>query len=119
MQAAVADRAMCPRYELWFEQEPGSGGKESAEASVRKFKGFTVKLDKVTGSKEVRAQPYAAQVQGGQVSIKAAGWNRSFLTEHEEFPNGKHDDQVDATAGAFNKLAAGIGSYDRSLAWVG
>lgn len=118
MQAAIADKAMCPRYEIWFEQEPGSGGKESAEASVRKFKGFTVKLDKVTGAKEVRAEPYAAQVQAGQVSIKAAGWNRAFLQEHEEFPNGRNDDQVDATAGAFNKLAASVGSYDRSLSWV-
>ena len=118
MQAAVGDKALCQRYELWFEQEPGSGGKESAEASVRKFKGFTVKLDKVTGSKEVRAEPYAAQVQAGQVSIKAAGWNREFLQEHEEFPNGRNDDQVDATAGAFNKLAASVGSYDRTLSWV-
>ena len=119
MQAAQTDKAICPRYEIWFEQEPGSGGKESAESSVRKFKGFTVKLDKVTGSKEVRAEPYAAQVQAGQVSIKAAGWNREFLTEHEEFPNGKFKDQVDATAGAFNKLAAAIGSYDRTMSWVG
>jgi predicted phage terminase large subunit-like protein len=119
MQAAMADKATCPRYQLWFEQEPGSGGKESGEASVRKFKGFSVHLDRVTGSKEVRAEPYAAQVQNGQVSIKAAGWNGAFLEEHEQFPFGKFKDQVDATAGAFNKLSAQIGSYDRSLDWVG
>lgn len=119
LQAAQSDKAICPRYSIWFEQEPGSGGKESAESSVRKFKGFDVKLDKVTGSKEVRAEPYAAQVQAGQVSIKAAGWNREFLQEHEEFPNGKFKDQVDATAGAFNKLASAVGSYDRTMSWVG
>lgn len=119
MQAVQADAAICPRYQIWFEQEPGSGGKESAEASVRKFKAFSVHLDKVTGSKEVRAEPYAAQVQGGQVSIKAGEWNRDFLDEHEQFPFGKYMDQVDATAGAFNKLAAQIGSYDRTLSWVG
>ena len=110
--------AMCKRYSIWFEQEPGSGGKESAEASVRRFKDFGVHLDKVTGSKEVRAEPYAAQVQGGQVS-RLREWNSDFLDEHEQFPFGKYVDQVDATAGAFNKLAEQIGSYDSSLSWVG
>ena len=118
MQAAIADREVCPRYQIWFEQEPGSGGKESAEDSVRRFKAFDVRLDKVTGSKEVRAEPYAAQVQAGQVSIKAAEWNREFLDEHEQFPMGKFKDQVDATAGAFNKLASTVGEYDRTLSWV-
>jgi len=119
MQAAQTDKAIYPRYQIWFEQEPGSGGKESAESSLRRFKGFDVHLDKVTGAKEVRAEPYAAQVQGGQVYLKAAEWNRAFLEEHEQFPFGKYVDQVDATAGAFNKLAEGAGKYDRSLAWVG
>jgi len=119
MQAATADAAMYPRYTLWFEQEPGSGGKESAESSVRRFKGFTVKLDKVTGNKEVRAEPYAAQVQGGQVALVAGAWNRPFMEEHEQFPFGKYKDQVDATSGAFNKLAESLSGYDRSLSWVG
>jgi predicted phage terminase large subunit-like protein len=119
MQAAQTDRAVCPRYQVWVEQEPGSGGKESAENSIRRLKGFQVFADKVTGAKEVRAEPYAAQVQAGQVSIVAAAWNREFLEEHEQYPFGKYLDQVDATAGAFNKLASQIGSYDKSLSWVG
>ena len=119
MQAAEVDRQMNPRYQLWFEQEPGSGGKESAEASARRFKGWSVFLDKVTGAKEVRAEPYAAQVQAGQVSIKAADWNREWLHEHEEFPMGKYVDQVDASAGAFNKLSAQTGTYRRDMDWVG
>ena len=118
-QAAQADKATCPRYQIWFEVEPGSGGKESGESSVRRFKGFNVQLDRVTGSKEARAEPYAAQVQGGQVSLVAGAWNRAFLEEHEQFPFGTYKDQVDATAGAFNKLAEAIGSYDSTLSWVG
>ena len=86
---------------------------------MRRFKGFNVQLDKVTGSKEVRAEPYAAQVQAGQVSLVAGAWNRAFLEEHEQFPFGKYKDQVDATAGAFNKLASQIGTYDRTMSWVG
>ena len=118
MQAAEIDKQLCRSYQLWIEQEPGSGGKESAEASARRFKGYSVFLDKVTGSKEARAEPYAAQVQAGQVYIKAADWNREWLEEHEQFPLGKYVDQVDASAGAFNKLAAAVGSYRRDMDWV-
>jgi hypothetical protein len=28
-------------YEVWVEQEPGSGGKESAEATIRHLAGFS------------------------------------------------------------------------------
>jgi len=118
MQMASADMATYPRYQVWIEQEPGSGGKESVENTIRRMKGCDVHADKVTGPKEIRAEPYAAQVQAGQVSIKAADWNRPFLEEHESYPMGRYKDQVDATAGAFNKLVSQIGSYDRSLDWV-
>jgi predicted phage terminase large subunit-like protein len=119
LQIAAADKAACRRYSIWFEQEPGSGGKESAESSIKRFKGYDVHADKVTGSKEVRAEPYAAQVQAGNVTLIASAWNRQFLDEHEQFPYGKYADQVDATAGAFNKLAASLSGYDRTLDWVG
>jgi predicted phage terminase large subunit-like protein len=119
LQAAKTDRATCPRYSVWIEQEPGSGGKESAEGTIRRLKGFDAHADKVTGEKVVRAEPYAAAVQNGDVALVAGGWNRAFLEEHEQYPYGKYLDQVDATAGAFNKLAESIGSYDRTLAWVG
>jgi predicted phage terminase large subunit-like protein len=119
LQAAEIDKLTCPRYSIWFEQEPGSGGKESAESSVRRFHGYQVFTDKVTGSKEVRAEPYAAQVQAGNVYLKSAEWNREFIDEHEQFPAGKYKDQVDSTAGAFNKLASAASSYDRTLSWVG
>jgi predicted phage terminase large subunit-like protein len=100
----------------WVEQEPGSGGKESAENTIRNLRGFTVRADRVTGSKEIRAEPYAAQVQAGNVRLLKASWNRAFIDEHEEFPNGPYKDQVDATAGAFNKASAG--TYDSSQSWV-
>lgn len=90
---------------IFIEQEPGSGGKESAESTVRNLAGFNVLLDRVTGDKETRADPYAAQVQGGNVMIVRGEWNRAFMDEHESFPNGTYKDQVDAAAGAFNKLA--------------
>jgi len=117
-QTAHSDKATCARYEIWVEQEPGSGGKESAENTIRRLRGFKVFADKVTGSKEVRAEPYAAQVQAGNVSLKAGDWNRDFLDEHEEFPNGRRKDMVDAAAGAFNKLANPALRYDSTWSWV-
>ena len=32
-------------------------------------------------------------------------WQTDFLDELEAFPYGEHDDQVDASSGAFEKLA--------------
>lgn len=103
---------------IYVEQEPGSGGKESAESTVRMLAGHSVGADRVTGSKEVRAEPYAAQVQAGNVTLVAAEWNREFLDEHEQFPGGKYKDQVDATAAAFNMLTLTKSTYDSTMAWV-
>lgn len=89
---------------VWVEQEPGSGGKESAERSIAGLAGFKVGKDKVTGDKYTRAEPYAGQVQGGNVLLVNGPWVKKFLEEHEYFPNGPFKDQVDAAAGAFAKL---------------
>ena len=94
-------------YEVGVEQEPGSGGKESAESTIRNLRGFKVYADKVTGSKEVRAEPFAAQVQGGNVYLVAGTYQNDLLDEMVSFPNGKYKDQVDACSGAFNRLISG------------
>jgi hypothetical protein len=65
----------------------------------------SVYADRVTGHKEVRADPFAAQVQGGNVHLVAGEWVSAYLDELEVFPSGKWKDQVDASSGAFNKLA--------------
>ena len=92
---------------VWIEQEPGSGGKESAENTIRRLAGYVVRADKVTGGKETRAEPYSIQVEAGNVKVLLADWTKEFIAEHEKFPTGKFSDQVDAAAGAFNKLAGG------------
>jgi predicted phage terminase large subunit-like protein len=82
-----------PRYvnfKVVVEQEPGSGGKESVEATIRNLSGFSVLPDKVTGSKEVRAEPFVAQVQGGNVGLIAGPWVKTFLEEAEPWPASKH-----------------------------
>jgi predicted phage terminase large subunit-like protein len=114
---AEMDRKAFPRHWIWFEQEPGSSGKESAEATIRMLGGWRVRADRVTGNKVDRAEPYAAQVQAGNVLLLAGEWKEAFLDEHETFPAGKYKDQVDASAGAFTKLTTGS-TYDSSMMWV-
>lgn len=88
------------------EQEPGSGGKESAEATVRNLAGFNVQIDRPSGDKELRADPYSAQVNGGNVFLAPGSWNKDYINELKYFPRGKYRDQVDASSGAFAEIAA-------------
>jgi predicted phage terminase large subunit-like protein len=113
-----ADAAQFKNYEVYVEQEPGSGGKESAEATVRHLAGYRVYADKVTGHKEVRAEPLAAQVQGGNVHLVAGEWVSAYLDELDVFPSGKWKDQVDASSGAFNKLAVGTAYLTDYSKWL-
>jgi predicted phage terminase large subunit-like protein len=89
---------------IWIEQEPGSGGKESAESTIRNLAGYIVKADRVTGDKVSRAEPFAAQVESGNVFVMDRPWTKDYIDELELFPNGKYKDKADASAGAFNKL---------------
>jgi predicted phage terminase large subunit-like protein len=79
---------------------------------------FPVYVDKVTGSKEARANPFAAMVQNNGVLMIAGTWCQEFLHECEAFPNGKYDDQIDACSGGFNRLAQRL-KFDSSFSWVG
>lgn len=89
---------------IWVEQEGGSGGKESAESTIRNLAGFVVKAERPTGEKAIRAEPYSVQIEAGNVRIVKGDWNQAFIDEHKTFPVGKNDDQIDGASGAFNKL---------------
>src|SRR3974390_2321822 len=77
--------------------------------------GKRVFVDKVTGSKETRAEPFVAQCQNDNVRLVAGGWVHAFLDEAEAWPASKYKDQIDACSGAFNRLAQGYG-YDTTYA---
>jgi len=91
---------------IWIEAEPGSGGKESAESTVRNLAGYNVRVDRVSGqgSKELRAAPLAAQIEMGNVVLVKGKWNREYVEEFRNFPSGRYADQVDASSMGFNKL---------------
>jgi predicted phage terminase large subunit-like protein len=96
-----------PNVEQWIEQEPGSGGKESAQNTVLNLAGFVVHVDRVTGDKATRAYPLAAQVEAGNVDVLLEAWTDAYIDELHNFDPeaGGYKDQVDASSGAFNKLA--------------
>lgn len=93
------------KVRIGVEQEPGSGGKESAENTVKRLHGYSVKIDKPVGDKVMRADPYSTQVNGGNVRLKKGEWNRAYLEELQYFPNSTYKDQVDASSGAYSLLA--------------
>jgi len=90
--------------EIWIEQEPGSGGKESAENTIRNLAGFRVYAERPSGDKVYRADPYSVQVEVGNVYLMQAPWNKDYIDELKYFPNGTYKDQVDASSGAFHAL---------------
>jgi predicted phage terminase large subunit-like protein len=90
---------------VYLEQEPGSGGKDSVQASIRNLAGFSVEADRPTGDKVFRADPLSVQVNNGNIMLLRGEWNKSFKDEFELFPNGTYMDQVDASSGAFALLA--------------
>ncbi|HBP79863.1 MAG TPA: terminase, partial [Halomonas sp.] len=89
----------------WIEQEPGSGGKESAESTIRNLAGYTIYAERPTGDKAVRAEPFAIQVEAGNVRLLRGDWNQAYIDEMKTFPVGKYKDQMDASGGGFNKVA--------------
>jgi len=107
-QTATMDKDRYGRnYSVHIEQEPGSGGKQSAEISIKDLAGFDVTATLATGKKAERARPFASQAGAGNVRLVRGPWNRDYLDEVCTFTgaDGARDDQVDATSGAFNHLA--------------
>lgn len=90
--------------EIALPQDPGQAGKAQKLALIRLLAGFRVKSQPVTGSKIVRAMPFSSQAEAGNVKLVEGPWNADFLNELENFPTGRHDDQVDAVCEAFNAL---------------
>lgn len=100
-QTAEADG---PGVRISLPQDPGAAGKAQtrywASSTVA---GFSFEFSLESGDKVTRAGPSAAQVNAGHVRMLRGAWNASFREELRQFPGGKHDDQVDAFARAYNR----------------
>lgn len=85
------------------EQEPGSGGKESAENTKKRLAklGISCVLDRPTGDKVYRADPVSVAVDRGIVAMFAGSWNQDLIDEGNGFPVGNYKDQIDGLSGAY------------------
>ena len=103
------------KVHIWCEQEPGSGGLESAERTVKMLTsaGYIARKDRPSGDKVTRAQPLSAAIEADIVCLVKGEWVHDFIDELEQFPTGTYKDQVDATSAAFNK-ATQLGEADKS-----
>ena len=89
-----------------IEQEPGSSGVNTIDHYQRTvLVGFSVKGNRPTGSKSLRANPVSSAAEAGNISLLSGPWVEPFLDEAESFPFGTHDDQIDAVSGAFAEIA--------------
>lgn len=89
-----------------MEQEGGASGPTTVSHYRRNIlDGFDFKGVRVHRKKEIRAAPVAARSEAGEVKLVRGPWIEAFLDEISVFPDGLHDDQVDALSGAFTFLA--------------
>lgn len=89
----------------WIERVPGLAV-EVIDAIVRLMAGLPVHAEMAKKDKVTRADPFADQCEAGNVRIVKADWNAAYRDELCAFPNGKKDDQVDGSSGAFSKVSA-------------
>ena len=101
--------------DIGVEEEPGASGKAvvwelaswPAIQGKASLKGYRPLKDKVK-----RAGTWSSQAEVGNVKIVRGNWDiESFLDECEMFPDGPHDDQVDAVSLAVEMLSAPKGYY--------
>lgn len=104
---AQADKAKYKRVIERLPQDPGQAGKEQAQSYVKFLAGFLVKTIGESGSKESRAEPFAAQWQAGNVDVLIGEWNEMYFNQLESFPESKFKDMVDASSSAFNEVESG------------
>jgi predicted phage terminase large subunit-like protein len=100
-----SDRRGWPRPTIRMEQEPGASGVSVIDSYRRQvLAAYDFAGVRSVEAKESRAMPVSVRAEQGQVLIVRAPWNGEFVDELCSFPQGAHDDQVDALAGAYAVL---------------
>jgi predicted phage terminase large subunit-like protein len=90
---------------IGIEQEGGSSGKILSSAFAKRLAGWSLLFVKPTGDKLTRALPFFAQAAAGNVKLLRGPWNKAFLDEVTQAPDGANDDTWDSAAGAFSAIS--------------
>ena len=94
-----------PECKIILPKDPGQAGVAQVEDLTALLAGFNARAEAQSGSKELRAEPFASHVENGHVSVLQDVWTKAFVEELRFFPKGRYMDQVDAASSAFNALA--------------
>jgi predicted phage terminase large subunit-like protein len=86
-------------------KDPGQAGVAQIVALTHLLAGFIVDSSPESGDKVTRFGPFSAQAEVGNVLVLRGRWNDRWFSELENFPEGAHDDDADATSRAFNAIA--------------
>jgi predicted phage terminase large subunit-like protein len=92
-------------------EDPGQASKSQMLTLSRLLNGFSVKSLRVTGKKTTRADSFSSQVNMGNVWLVKGSWNGPYIEELRQFDKGKNDDQIDASADAYNELTQTTNQY--------
>jgi predicted phage terminase large subunit-like protein len=97
-----------PGVKIYIEQEPGSSGKWAIEhIQDEVLPEFDVEGEKSTGPIEVRAQPFLAKVEAGEVYCVRGAYVAKLSEELDGFPGAAHDDLITGCALGYRKLFKG------------
>lgn len=95
-------------------KDPGAGGKAANSFQMRTLaeNGITASSVPISGhsGKISRFTPFCTLAESGYVRVVKGDWNEDWFTELESFEGLKtqKDDQVDATADAFNTISRSV-----------
>lgn len=94
-----------PEVSVILEQEPGASGLQVLDYYRRHvLADRNLKAYKPSGPKESRIAIVSSHAEAHNLKLVQGDWIRDFLDEAELFPEGTHDDQLDAVAGAISML---------------
>lgn len=100
-------------------QDPAQAGKSQAQDFINMLAGYAVRARPERGDKVQRFGPFSSQCQAGNVKVLRAAWNEDYFTILEAFPSDAHDDDVDASSGAYAMITeneTGLHDYYRQQA---
>jgi len=92
--------------------EDPSAGKYVAEKLKIANSSFPILTERPIKDKIARALPVSSLAERGKIYLLRAEWNSPFLSELELFPEGRHDDMVDAFTTAVNTLQSTGGGIE-------
>ena len=92
-------------------RDPGQASLFQVQYLTKQLSGFIVTDSPEAKNKAVRAEPFASQVNVGNVSMVRGDWNYGYIDELRSFPVGSHDDQLDASSRAFQFLCEETGLF--------